>query len=42
MNYAIDMAADIMIYIPNFIIIGSGVQSYWGRGWGLTHSKVIL
>jgi hypothetical protein len=43
MNYAVEMGSGAMIYIANFIKIGSGIHNYWGGG-GLhryTDSMVI-
>jgi hypothetical protein len=32
MKYAIEMVSGAMIYIPNFIKIGSGIQMLMGEG----------
>jgi hypothetical protein len=32
MNYAVDMGSDAMMYAPNFIKIGSGIQKLMGGG----------
>jgi hypothetical protein len=33
MKYAVEMGSGAMIYIPNFIKIGSGIQKLRGRGF---------
>jgi hypothetical protein len=35
MKYAVDFGSDIMIYLPSFIKIGSGIQKLL---WGDTHT----
>jgi hypothetical protein len=41
MKYAVKMGSDVMIYIPNFIMIGSAIQKliwvWWG--WGVLHRQ---
>jgi hypothetical protein len=32
MNYAVEMCSDAMIYIPSFIMTGSGIQMLVGGG----------
>jgi hypothetical protein len=40
MKYAVEMRSVAMIYVPNFIQIGSGIQEL--RGGIHTHNMVIL
>jgi hypothetical protein len=35
MKYAVEMSSGVMIYIPSFIKIGSGVQKLMGGGWSI-------
>jgi hypothetical protein len=42
MKYAIEMGSDAMIYIPTFIIIGSGIQKLIGWIHRDTDTMVIL
>jgi hypothetical protein len=41
MNYAIEMGLGVMIYIPSFIKIGSGIQKLIGDTCMHTDRKVI-
>jgi hypothetical protein len=42
MKYAIEMVSGVMIYIPRFLKIGSGIQKpFGGGGYRRTESKVI-
>jgi hypothetical protein len=41
MKYAVEMGSGAMIYIPNFIKIGSGIQKLVGRIYRHTDSMVI-
>jgi hypothetical protein len=41
MKYSVGMGLDVMIYIPSFIKIGSGIQKLICRIHRLTDSKVI-
>jgi hypothetical protein len=38
MKYSVEMSSGVMIYIPSFIKIGSGIEKLIG---GYTDSKVI-
>jgi hypothetical protein len=42
MKYAIEMGSGVMIYIPSFIKIGSGIQKLMGGIHRHTDSMVIL
>jgi hypothetical protein len=41
MKYAVEIGSGGMIYIPNFIVIGSGIQKLIGGIHRHTGSKVI-
>jgi hypothetical protein len=41
MKYAVEMVSGAMVYIPSFIMIGSGIQKLIGRIHRHTDSKVI-
>jgi hypothetical protein len=38
MKYALEMGSDVMIYIPSFIKIGSGIQNFM-EGGGFTRHR---
>jgi hypothetical protein len=40
MKYAIDTGSDVMLYMPSFIKIGSGIQRLM-EGWKYTDSMEI-
>jgi hypothetical protein len=40
MKFAIEMGSDVMLYIPSFIKIGSGIQKLM-EGWEYTDSMKI-
>jgi hypothetical protein len=39
MNYAVEMGPGTMIYVPNFIKIGSGIQTLMGGGDSQKHRQ---
>jgi hypothetical protein len=39
MEYAVEMNSVAMIYIPSFIMIGSGIQKLMGGGGGYTDTQ---
>jgi hypothetical protein len=41
MKYSVEMGSDAMMYVPNFIKIGSGVQKLIGRIHRHTDSMVV-
>jgi hypothetical protein len=41
LKYSVEMASDAMIYIPNFMKIGSGIQKLTGEGGSETRCMVI-
>jgi hypothetical protein len=43
MEYSVETGSDVMIYIPSFIKIGSGIQKLMGGGGGIRrHSDSMV
>jgi hypothetical protein len=40
MKYGVEMSSGVMMYIPSFIKIGSGIQKFMGGGDTQAHNNV--